>query len=156
MFLLKLLKPTECSLQKSSYRNSKNIDMKLMLAKIFFPLITVFIASSSFAKAPVCQKNLSEADLNALSKNERLSAYCSTKAASQLANTEFLTSKNQIEKLLKTFPNPPTESFLRQWTESMSKHQSVLVEKNQCTEKTNQYYQSFQAKFGYVPDCTGK
>ena len=126
-----------------------------MLAKIVFPLITAFIASASFAKTPVCQKNLSEADLNALSKNERISAYCSAKAASQLANAEFLTSKYQIEKLLKTLPNPPTESFVRQWTESMSKHQSVLVEKDQCTEKANHYYQSFQAKFGYVPDCTG-
>ncbi len=155
MFLLKLLRASSYRLQRSSYRNINNTDVNLMLAKIVFPLITAFIASASFAKAPVCQKNLSEADLNALSKNERISAYCSAKAASQLANAEFLTSKYQIEKLLKTLPNPPTESFVRQWTESMSKHQSVLVEKNQCSEKANHYYQSFQAKFGYIPDCTG-
>lgn len=130
--------------------------MKLMIVRILFTLIGALIAASSFAKAPICEKGLSDADLNSLSKKEHLSAYCFVLIASQIVHQDLQNSQSQTEQLMKSPAFGVTESSKNEWAKLMSKNITLLTERNQCIERANHYYQSFQAKFGHIPNCNGK
>jgi hypothetical protein len=110
-------------------------------------LLSLLIPSAFAAGPHPCAKQLDDASLSRLSKEELVSDICSSLLFAQIAQAEGEMISNQIPSSAKS------DADKKKWVDLTAKGMFSLAERDMCVKKAKAYWVAYRSKFGTDPNC---